>query len=230
MAPSSPHRRGPASRQMRRTAPAAASTAGGGVDVAGSPHAPSTASGAIAAAPRRVGAVADGAWPGRRRSRPRAGRRGRRRRPGRRGGRARRSGRCRRPGSGRRRRSSTAGGRSDHGPRRRASSPMASWMRASFSGSTNAGRLVEHDHRRVLEDGPGQGQALALAARQPVPRARPAGSPARRQRLDDVEHPGRAGRGPQLVRRGARAADPEVGLDGVVEQERRPGTRTRRSP
>ena len=41
--------------------------------------------------------------------------------------------------------------------------PTACWTTASFSGVYISGRLVQHHNGRVLEHGPGDGEALLLA-------------------------------------------------------------------
>ncbi len=75
-----------------------------------------------------------------------------------------------------------------------------------------AGRLVEHQQRRSTGEGPGDAQALALAAREPAP----SGSDPRVEtlgpRLDLVEHVGGPGRLDHPVR-----ADPVAEADDVVE-------------
>jgi hypothetical protein len=82
------------------------------------------------------------------------------------------------------------------------------------------GRLVQHDHRRGLEQQPGQGQALFLPAGEavaPVPRDR---VQPLRQRRDQLPDPGRLARLGQIVFGGRGPRVQQVGPDRVVEQMR----------
>jgi len=80
------------------------------------------------------------------------------------------------------------------------------------------GRLVQHDHRRGLEQQPGQGQALFLPAGEPVaPVSRDRVQPAR-QRRDQLPDPGRLAGLDQLLFGRRRPRVQQVGPDRVVEQ------------
>ena len=66
-------------------------------------------------------------------------------------------------------------------------------------GVERAGRLVEQQDGRVAEQRAGDGDALALAARQPHAARAEMGGEALRQRLDEGERRGRLGGRPHLV-------------------------------
>ena len=105
------------------------------------------------------------------RRRPRRARRsGRRARAARRACRARRCGRRRARRSGRRRGPSTGGGRWRSSCGLSPSQPVQRRLhRALGLGVQRARRLVEHEHRRVAQDGARDRDALLLAAREAVP-------------------------------------------------------------
>ncbi len=90
-------------------------------------------------------------------------------------------------------------------------------------GVERARRLVEQQDRRVLEDGPGERQALALAARQPQAAVADHGVVALRLGDDELVRGGRLGGGDDLRVAGAEPAERDVGADGVVEQRHAPG-------
>src|SRR5262249_51982520 len=81
-----------------------------------------------------------------------------------------------------------------------------------------AGRLVEHQDRRVLQDRAGDRDALALAARQLRAALADDGIVARALRQDEVVRRGSGCGGMYLVVARLGAADTDVFLDGAVEQ------------
>jgi hypothetical protein len=82
------------------------------------------------------------------------------------------------------------------------------------------GRLVEHDHRRGLEQQPGQGEALFLPAGEAVaPVTRDRVKPVR-QRRDQLPDPGRLAGLDQLLFCRRRPRVQQVGPDRVVEEVR----------
>ena len=83
-----------------------------------------------------------------------------------------------------------------------------------------AGRLVEDQDRRVLEQRAGDGQALALAARQGRAALADQGVVALRLAHDEVVRLGERGRLLDLGLRRIGPADPQVVADGAVEQRR----------
>ncbi len=82
------------------------------------------------------------------------------------------------------------------------------------------GRLVEHDDVRRLEQQPGQGEALLLAARQPVAAVADHGVEPVGQRLDQRQDLGAAQRLLELVLGRVGLGVEQVGADRVVEQVR----------
>ena len=83
-----------------------------------------------------------------------------------------------------------------------------------------AGRIVQHEHPRVGEQGPGQREPLALSAGQGQPAFADHRAVAVGQRLDELRRLGRLGGGPDVLVGGVRAAVGDVGGDAVGEQER----------
>ena len=81
------------------------------------------------------------------------------------------------------------------------------------------GRLVQQDDRRVLQDGTGDRQTLALAAGKPAAGVAHLGVVAFVQGHDEVVAAGRLGRCDHFVVAHARARQPQVRGDAVVEQE-----------
>ena len=102
-------------------------------------------------------------------------------------------------------------------PHRRVDRPLDLALGLSVEG---AGRLVEDHDRRVLEEGAGDRQALALAAREVAPALADhgleavRGAPHEVHRLRRVERPFHLGRGR------VRLADAQVLLDRAGEDER----------
>ena len=91
-----------------------------------------------------------------------------------------------------------------------------------------AGELVEDQDARVAQDGPGQGQALLLAAGQLGAGLADARLVAVRQLHDEVVGEGPLGRRLHVLPRCARAvAVGDVVVDRVVEQDRSPASRCR---
>ncbi len=80
-------------------------------------------------------------------------------------------------------------------------------------------RLVEHQDRRVAQQGAGDGDALALAARELDALLADRRLITLRQAPDEVVDVGRARRLDQLLVRGVGPAEANVLLDGAVEQE-----------
>ena len=83
-----------------------------------------------------------------------------------------------------------------------------------------AGRLVEEQDRRVLEDRPGDRDALALAARQPRAAVADDRVVAVGQRADEVVGVGRPGRGDDLGLGRVEPAVQDVLADRAAEQRR----------
>src|SRR5690606_15196818 len=81
-------------------------------------------------------------------------------------------------------------------------------------GVQRAGRLVQQQDRRVLQEGAGDGDALALAAGQAGARLAHSGGVAVRQGGDEVVGGGGAGGGHDVLGGGAGAAIGDVGGDG----------------
>ena len=79
-------------------------------------------------------------------------------------------------------------------------------------------RLVQHQDRRVAQQRPGDGDALALAARQARAAFADHGLVAVGQRLDEVVRVGGAGDGDEVGLAGVGAAQTQVVLDRAVEQ------------
>ena len=79
-------------------------------------------------------------------------------------------------------------------------------------------RLVQHQDGRIAEQRAGDGDALALAARQACPAFADHRLVAVGQRLDEVVRVGGAGGGGEVRLAGVGAAEAEVVLDGAVEQ------------
>ena len=102
--------------------------------------------------------------------------------------------------------------------RPRISRVSASWTRRSDSESSARGRLVEEQDRRVLEEGAGERDALALAAREPAAGRADAEVVALGQARDEAVGGGGLGGGLDLGAAGAGPAEADVGRDGVVEQ------------
>jgi hypothetical protein len=87
-------------------------------------------------------------------------------------------------------------------------------------GVERRGGFVQQQDRRVLQEGAGDGDALALTAGQPQAGLAGAGQIALGQGGDEVVRGGGAPRRPRSSAWGAGAAIGDVGGDGVVEQER----------
>src|SRR5215218_10764694 len=92
------------------------------------------------------------------------------------------------------------------------------------------GGLVEDDDGRVGQQQPGDGQALLLAAGQPVAALADHRLPALGQALDQVQDPGRPAGVLDLLQGGVRPGVAQVGQDGVVEQVRVLGDQPDRGP
>jgi hypothetical protein len=80
------------------------------------------------------------------------------------------------------------------------------------------GGLVQDEDGRVLEDGAGDGHALALAARQARATVAHDGVVAVRQRLDEVVGVGRVGSGDDLLGRGLQPAVADVLAHRAAEE------------
>src|SRR5215217_2214831 len=92
------------------------------------------------------------------------------------------------------------------------------------------GGLVEDDDGRVGQQQPGDGQALLLAAGQPVAALPDHRLPALGQALDQVQDPGGATGVLDLLQGRVRPGVAQVGQDGVVEQVRVLGDQPDRGP
>ena len=79
-------------------------------------------------------------------------------------------------------------------------------------------RLVQHQDRRVAQQGAGDGDALALATGEPCAAFADHGLVAVGQRLDEVVRVGGVGGGNQVRLAGVGAAETQVVLDRAVEQ------------
>ncbi len=86
-------------------------------------------------------------------------------------------------------------------------------------GVERAGGLVEDEDLRVGDQRPGDGEALALAARQVRRALIDLGLVASGQLLDELFGAGEPGRVDHLVEGGVRFGDGDVGADGAGEQE-----------
>ena len=95
---------------------------------------------------------------------------------------------------------------------------MASLTRDFRLDVERAGRFVEDEDRRVLQDSAGDRDALALAARQLAAALAGRRIVAFALRQDEVMRSCGLGGGVDLVADGGRAADPDVLLDRAVEQ------------
>ena len=84
------------------------------------------------------------------------------------------------------------------------------------------GRLVEHDDSRPLEEQPREGDALLLAAGQPVPAIADHGVEAVGKLVDQPADLRRRACLEQLLLGGLRSRVEQVGPDGVVEHVRSP--------
>src|SRR4030095_11258395 len=93
-----------------------------------------------------------------------------------------------------------------------------------------AGVVGEEYEGRVGQQQPGDGQALLLAAGQPVAALADHRLPALGQALDQVEDPGRPAGILDLLQGGVRPGVAQVGQDGVVEQVRVLGDQPDRGP
>ena len=80
-------------------------------------------------------------------------------------------------------------------------------------------RIVEHHHRRVLQQHPGDGHPLLLSAGQGNPPLAHHRVPALGQLRDGLVHAGGLGAGAQLLLRGVRPCGGDVLPDGLGEQE-----------
>ena len=99
-------------------------------------------------------------------------------------------------------------------------SASACWIRASFSESRWEVASSRIDDRRVLQQQPGDGQPLLLAAREAVAPLADHGVVAVGQGGDDVVDAGRPAGGDDLVVGGVGPGVAQVGGDRVVEQVR----------
>ena len=81
--------------------------------------------------------------------------------------------------------------------------------------------LVEEQERRILEEDPGEADALFLAARQPYAVFAAAGIQTVRKRTDEIVDIGRFCRFDQLILGGFRLPEENVLADRRVEKERR---------
>src|SRR6266542_2732990 len=82
------------------------------------------------------------------------------------------------------------------------------------------GGLIEHEHGRIREQGPGQGEPLAFTAGQGRAVRADAGIPALRQGTDPWQQPGASGRRGQLVVGCAGPGHAEIVTDGGIEDVR----------